>query len=74
MQVDHESGSGALWLYSDECGEPEHAIQFVLRCAEALDLTGLWGFLWALTCSEPRLDGFGGGAQLIDPGKRASAD
>jgi hypothetical protein len=25
-----------------------------------------------MTCSKPRLDGFGGGAQLIDLGKRQS--
>ena len=74
MQVDHENGPGALWLYNDEYGEPGHVIQFVLRCAEALDLTGLWGFRWALTCSRPRLDAFGGGAQLIDLGKRESVD
>ena len=53
-------------------GEPEHVIAFVLRCAEAFGLTGRWGFTWALTCSKPRLDGFGGGAQLIDLGARAS--
>ena len=38
----------------------------------AFDLTGRWGFIWALTCSKPRLDGFGGGAQLIDLGERRS--
>lgn len=44
MEVDHESGPGALWIYRDEYGEPEHVIRFVLRCAEAFDLRGLWGF------------------------------
>ena len=53
-------------------GDPEDVIAFVLRCAEAFGLTGRWGFTWALTCSKPRLDGFGGGAQLIDLGARAS--
>ncbi len=74
MQVDHKSRPGALWIGSDECGEPEHVIQFVLRCAEALDLTGLWGFTWSLCCSRPRLDAFGGGARIIDLGKRQSID
>ena len=60
MQRNHEHGPGALWLHSAGHGEPEHVIQFVLRCCEALELTGLWGFCWALTCSKPRLDGFGG--------------
>ena len=25
-------------------GEPEHVTRFVLRCAEAFDLKGVWGF------------------------------
>ena len=44
----------------------------MLRLAEDLDLTGLWGFQYALTCSRPRLDGFGGGAHVIDLGARKS--
>lgn len=63
---------GALWIHSDESGDPADVIKFVLRCAEELDLTGVWGFCWALTCSKARLDGFGGGAQLIDLGQRRS--
>lgn len=38
MEVDHEHGPGALWISSDEQGEPEHVMRFVLRCAEAFDL------------------------------------
>ena len=72
MEPDPDTGPGALWIHDDESGEPEHVIKFVLRCAEALDLTGLWGFAWALSCSKPRLDAFGGGAQMIDLGKRCS--
>jgi hypothetical protein len=74
MEVDHESGPGALWIYSDEYGEPEHVIRFVLRCAEVLNLNGLWGFTWGLSCSKPRLEAFGGGAQLLDLGRRESID
>ena len=50
----------------------EAVIRFVLRLAEELDLTGLWGFQYALTCSRPRLDAFGGGAHVIDLGARKS--
>src|SRR3546814_14120425 len=58
-----------LWLRDDGgFGEIEHVIGFVLRCAEAFDPPGMWGFGWALTCSKPRLDGFGGGAHNIDLG------
>ena len=73
MELNHER-LGALWIYSDEYGEPEHVIRFVLRCAEMLNLSGLWGFTWSLSCSKPRLDAFGGGAQLVDLGKRESID
>lgn len=59
-----------VWLYSDEYGEPEHVVRFVLRCAEMFGLHGLWGFTWALTCSKPRLEAFGGGAHLLDLGRR----
>lgn len=72
MEIDTVSGPGALWISSDGYGEPEHVIAFVLACAEAFGLTGRWGFTWALTCSKPRLDGFGGGAQVLDLGTRKS--
>ena len=72
MDPDPACGPGALWISSDGFGEPEHVIAFVLACAEAFDLTGRWGFVWALTCSRPRLDGFGGGAQALDLGARKS--
>ena len=72
MEPDPDCGPGALWISSDGYGEPEHVIAFVLACAEAFNLTGRWGFTWALTCSKPRLDGFGGGAQLIDLGAHKS--
>lgn len=62
-----------LWLRGeDDYGEPEHVIAFALRCADAFDLKGRWGFVWSLTCSKPRLDGFGGGAQVLDLTARAS--
>ena len=56
----------ALWLYSDGHGEPEHVIAFARQCGEAFGLTGRWGFCWALSCSRTRLDGFGGGAHVLD--------
>ena len=72
LQPDPVCGPGALWISSDGFGEPEHVIAFVLACAEAFDLTGRWGFVWSLTCSRPRLDGFGGGAHVLDLGARNS--
>ena len=61
-----------LWIHDDEHGDVEAVIRFVLRLAEDFDLTGLWGFQHGLTCSRPRLDGFGGGAHVIDLGARKS--
>ena len=55
-----------LWIHDDEQGDVEAVIRFVLRLAEDLDLTGLWGFQYGLTCSRPRLDAFGGGAHVLD--------
>jgi hypothetical protein len=62
----------ALWIHDDENGDVEAVIRFVLRLAEELGLTGLWGFQYALTCSRPRFDAFGGGAHVIDLGARKS--
>ena len=61
-----------LLLHDDNQGDVEAVIRFVLRLAEELDLTGLWGFQYALTCSRARLDAFGGGAHVIDLGARKS--
>ncbi len=75
MQIERSLGAGALWLSSDEQGEPEHVIEFVLRCAKALNLAGVWGFTWSHSCSKPRIDGFGGGAHVLDLGAgRSLAD
>ena len=66
-------GSSILWFHDDDGqGDVEAVIRFVLRLAAEIDLTGLWGFQYALTCSRPRLDAFGGGAHLIDLGDRKS--
>ena len=69
----HDAPEGSsLWLHDDEHGDVEAVIRFVLRLAGELDLAGLWGFEYALTCSRPRLDAFGGGAHVIDLGARKS--
>ena len=74
VQADRDEAPGALWVHSDGDGDPEHVIEFVKLCAEAFDMQGFWGFVWSLSCSRPRLDAFGGGAQVIDLGKRESRD
>ena len=73
VHQDAPEGS-SLWIHDDEHGDVEAVIRFVLRLAENLDLTGLWGFQYGLSCSRPRLDAFGGGAHVIDLGARKSID
>ena len=65
-------GSSVLWFHDDGQGDVEGVIRFVLRLAKELDLTGLWGFDYANTCSRPRLEAFGGGAHFINLGARKS--
>lgn len=64
--IDVERSATTLWIRDEDHGDPEHVITFVKRCAGAFRLRGLWGFEWAGTCSRPVLDGFGGGAHVID--------
>jgi len=71
VRQDAPDGS-SLWIHDDEHGDVEAVIRFVLRLAENLDLTGLWGFQYGLSCSHPRIDAFGGGAHVIDLGARKS--
>ena len=66
VSIQPEHGSSRLWLRDDVSGDPERLIQFVIRCAAEFQLTGRWGFQYANTCSRPRLDGFGGGAHVLD--------
>jgi len=62
-----------LWLWDgDGQANVENIIAYALKCAAAFNLTGLWGFQWSLTCSRPLLNAFGGGAQLLDLGRRES--
>ncbi|KTQ96318.1 hypothetical protein NS226_08070 [Aureimonas ureilytica] len=56
----------AIWIHDDGQGDVEHVLAFVQRCGQAFGLTGRWGFQYANTCSRARLDGFGGGAHVLD--------
>jgi len=69
-----EPNNGTVWLWDGGDGDVEHVIDYAFRCARALNLTGLWGFRFSLYSSRPVLDGFGGGAQVLDLGRRESVD
>lgn len=66
LSIAPEHGGTQLWMCDDGSGDPGHVLQFVKRCAAAFGLTGRWGLQYASTCSKPRIDGFGGGAHVLD--------
>lgn len=66
VQPNPESGPGDLWIHDGGEGDIDEVIEFVQHCAQTFGLTGRWGFQYAETCSKPRLDGFGGGAHVLD--------
>ncbi|WP_122519262.1 hypothetical protein [Pannonibacter phragmitetus] len=66
LSIQPEHGGTQLWMRDDVTGDPEHVVQFVKRCAAVFGLTGRWGFQYANTCSKPRVDGFGGGAHVLE--------
>jgi hypothetical protein len=70
LSIQPEHDATQLWIRDDVTGDPQTVVTFVLRCAEAFDLKGRWGFQWANTCSRPRIDVFGGGAHVLDLGLR----
>lgn len=67
LAIQGEAGT-QLWMADASGGDPECVIRFVRLCAAEFGLTGSWGFAWTYTCSKPRLDGFGGGAHVLDLG------
>ena len=66
LSIQPEHGGSQLWMRDDVTGDPERLIHFVKHCAAEFGLKGRWGFQYANTCSKPRLDGFGGGAHVLD--------
>jgi hypothetical protein len=66
VSIHPDQGGTKLWMRDEVTGDPLQVIIFVQRCAEAFSLTGRWGFQWANTCSQPRINAFGGGAHVLD--------
>lgn len=64
--------AGILYIEDGGAGDVESVVAFVLMCARRFDLAGLWGFQYANTCSHSRIDGFGGGAYLLNLTTRES--
>ncbi|TXG98612.1 MAG: hypothetical protein E6R08_04185 [Nevskiaceae bacterium] len=74
LSIQPEHGGTMLWMRDEGTGDPAQVIAFVKRCAAAFGLTGRWGLQYATTCSKPRVDGFGGGAHVLDLATGATID
>lgn len=59
--IPKESG---IWIHSDD-GDPNQAAILVYAYLGAFNVKDRIGFEYAMTCSKPRLDGFGGGAVVV---------
>ncbi|WEX85801.1 hypothetical protein PZN02_002035 [Sinorhizobium garamanticum] len=70
LSIQPEHGGTRLWMHDGGSGDPQRVIDFVLICAKEFKLTGLWGFQYANTCSNARVNAFGGGAHVLDLGTR----
>jgi len=68
LSLTPEHGATRLWLRDPGTADPQLLITFVTRCAETFALIGTWGFQWAGIASAPVVDGFSGGAYLLDLG------
>src|SRR5260370_185009 len=66
VSIHPDQGGTKLWMRDQVTGDPLQVIILVQRCAEAFVLTGRWGFEWANTCSERRINASGGGAHVLD--------
>ena len=71
VSVHPDEGGTKLWMRDGVTGDPLQVVIFVQRCAEAFGLTGRWGFQWANTCSQPRINAFSGGAHVLDLATRS---
>ena len=66
VSVPSDDAGSQLCIRDEGAGDPESVIRFVKICASEFGLSGCWGFQYSNTCSKPSLDGFGGGAHVLD--------
>ena len=65
LGVETEPGAVVVWS-EDGCGNFFFAAELVQLFLRHFELDDVLMAQWALTCSSPRPDGFGGGAAVID--------
>ena len=70
FMVEHDptdDAPGTIWIHDgDGSGDPDQVIEYIIRLARRLRITGHWGFAWCHDCSGPKLDAYGGGACILD--------
>ena len=60
-----ELRDGTLWFCAEESGDPRAVAEFVRDFLKRFRPNDSFSLEYALTCSKPRLDGFGGGAVFV---------
>lgn len=60
-----DAHAGALWIYAEESGNPEHVALVLEEYLKLFEPAGVITFSWAHTCSKLRVDEFGGGAAVV---------
>ncbi|NCA70847.1 MAG: hypothetical protein EOM91_12200 [Sphingobacteriia bacterium] len=61
-----ETGTDRLWVRDlDGCGNVDAAIGLVQSWLDFFDIDDGVAFEWSVSCSKPRLDGFGGGGVVV---------
>jgi hypothetical protein len=66
LEIHYEpADGGARVLSADGCGNAEYAAALAHLFLRHFGIDQVVALQWSLTCSEPRPDGFGGGAAMI---------
>ena len=58
-----------LWLYTEECGNPDNVAWLVRKFLKKFRPGQCWSLTFAATCSKPRVGEFGGGAIFVTADK-----
>ncbi len=60
---------GALWIYAELSGNPDHVAAFVQLFLKKFRPKEAFALSWSTTCTRPLLDSFGGGAIFVTADK-----
>ena len=63
--MSYETRDGELWLYAEEEGDVQAAGELIREFPNRFEVEGGVYMSWAMTCSEPRVNQFEGGAMVV---------